>query len=815
MKRFRWAVLGAALAVSTLTHAPVARGQTSTPPPPTPSGALNPTGQAVRLKDLVRQSAPAARQSRNPIAVANGLTDAEFQAFASDDTTWVDTSGKLFVIDRTPEQLGRTPGAASTPAEGPFPASQTFLLHSRPGSTHTIYLDFDGEIVSNTDWNAQYPTTFPNGTATGPYDIDGSPATFGPAENDVIQEVWQRVSETYASLDVDVTTEPPAPGALLRDSAADFVFGTRAVITMNTSPAAVVCGGTCGGVAYIGIYNLVNNTTYQPAWAFAQSFYSAQDIAYIVSHEVGHNLGLSHDGTTAGVEYYAGSQKWAPIMGVGYGRPIQQFSKGEYALANNPQDDFAVMGTKGLPPAIDEANDTQATATALSSTEVAGVVGSPADTDWFSYTSTGGPRTFTAKPAAVGPTLDIKMEVISPAGVSTIVDPPSAYVSATVASGLSASYTSVLAAGTYFIKISGTGEGDPLGNGYTSYGSRGRYTISSSAGSDAVDPTVTVTAPTNGAAATKPVTISGTATDNVAIDRVELAISNGSGWWNGSGWQANYTRRPTSVFGAGNQNATWTYGFIPPEAAGSYSVSAVAFDSSQRFGFGTTTSFVLPDNVDPTIALTQPAAGAVVSKPVVVSGTAADDNSVAAVEVAIYSDGNWWNGSAWQSGYTRFLASLAAPGATSTTWTYSFNPPDVAGVYAVSAMVRDGSYRYVYSPYTVFVVPDVTPPLGYINSPVANAVVSSPPAIYGSATDDVAISRVEVAIYNGGQWWNGSAWQNAYVRVVATLTPGAPNLRVWTLSFDQARRGSFAIATTTIDTSGNFTNGNYQYFFLT
>ena len=34
------------------------------------------------------------------------------------------------------------------------PLDQTFLLHSRPGSKRTIYLDFKGATLSGTAWNA-------------------------------------------------------------------------------------------------------------------------------------------------------------------------------------------------------------------------------------------------------------------------------------------------------------------------------------------------------------------------------------------------------------------------------------------------------------------------------------------------------------------------------------------------------------------------------------------------------------------------------------------------------------------------------------
>ena len=58
--------------------------------------------------------------------------------------------------------------------------------------------------------------------------------------------------------------------------------------------------------------------------------------------QVGHNLGLSHDGNSS-VGYYEGHANWAPIMGVGYYRPVSQWSKGEYNNANNLEDDLAIM----------------------------------------------------------------------------------------------------------------------------------------------------------------------------------------------------------------------------------------------------------------------------------------------------------------------------------------------------------------------------------------------------------------------------------------------------------------------------------------
>ena len=35
----------------------------------------------------------------------------------------------------------------------PYPYAQTFALHSRPGSSRVIYLDFNGETITGTAWN--------------------------------------------------------------------------------------------------------------------------------------------------------------------------------------------------------------------------------------------------------------------------------------------------------------------------------------------------------------------------------------------------------------------------------------------------------------------------------------------------------------------------------------------------------------------------------------------------------------------------------------------------------------------------------------
>ena len=83
-------------------------------------------------------------------------------------------------------------------------------------------------------------------------------------------------------------------------------------------------------------------------------------------------------------------------MGVGYNKAISQWSKGEYADANNAQDDIAVMQSFGLPLRTDDHGSGFATATAMGTTRnAAGLIEQRTDTDVLSFNRTCGGSTTT------------------------------------------------------------------------------------------------------------------------------------------------------------------------------------------------------------------------------------------------------------------------------------------------------------------------------------------------------------------------------------------------------------------------------------
>jgi PKD repeat protein len=169
-------------------------------------------------------------------------------------------------------------------------------------------------------------------------------------------------------------------------------------------------------------------------------------------------------------------------MGVGYYKELVQFSKGEYLNANNKEDDYLVMQNNGVMFAADDFGNTSATAAPLSGTavngvntfDILGVIETPSDVDVFQFNAGAGTLTINAKPFERGPNLDILLQVRDAAGTLVAESNPADLLSGSIS-------VTLPSAGTYFISIDGSGLGDPLGTGYSAYGSLGRYSIAVSA----------------------------------------------------------------------------------------------------------------------------------------------------------------------------------------------------------------------------------------------------------------------------------------------------------------------------------------------
>ena len=468
-------MLGTGAALSTLVALALAGGPAVSAP-----AAGGADGRLVPEAMPLRQALQSLDQDeRADVAALNGWSVSQLVAESTDRMLNMDRTGRLFYVDdfasgHADHADGQSTSGARVDLQ---PQARTFELHSLPGSKRTIYLDFNGHIVTGTAWNGLTGT---NPQVYGAYDTDGNPNVFGAAEKVQIEQTWRRVAEDYAPFNVDVTTQEPAPGKIDRESNADLVYGTRLVVTPGGDVYTDYCGSNCGGVAYVNVFDVTgaDHSFYQPGFVFTDGVGTgAKNIAEAASHEVGHNLSLHHDGTSV-LGYYAGHGPWAPIMGVGYYRPVSQWSQGEYDDANNTEDDLTMIRTSGAPLRHDDHGDTIGSATLTGSNRGKGVITDRLDKDVFRITSTGGQYTVSATPATLGANLDIVMRLMRPNGTPlAVVDPAVGTVNAGAASGLNASVTLNLPAGKYYVQIRGAGFGNPLNTGYSTYGSLGAYKI--------------------------------------------------------------------------------------------------------------------------------------------------------------------------------------------------------------------------------------------------------------------------------------------------------------------------------------------------
>lgn len=400
----------------------------------------------------------------------------------SDHTAWLGQDGRLFYKEAAaaPAQAaGTTEIAAAT-----LPAAQTFALHSLPGSAHTIFLDFDGADVSGTYWNTS-SLAMPSRFYTG-FTLDSDPTTFTPDELAYIQEVWQIVAEKYSPFDVDVTTQDPGPDGYNRSSSADATYGDHVVITDDSGAVQSACGGGCSGVALVGSFASTDPGTYEPAWVFSSQTWGSPILtAHTAAHEVGHTFGLHHDGDTTH-EYSAGHDNWFPLMGSS-ANAVGQFSMGEYANANNHEDDLAIIATHGAPLRSDDRSNGMMLAESLpTGTLVDGVISTRGDQDVFvvNHNCT---TSLTARATGVGAgaSLDMSVTVLDASGKQVAYDDPTSGQSLlrpATPTGMDASATVASApSGLYYVRIDGVSKGEPVNSGYSDYGSVGEYQLAVSA----------------------------------------------------------------------------------------------------------------------------------------------------------------------------------------------------------------------------------------------------------------------------------------------------------------------------------------------
>ena len=263
---------------------------------------------------------------------------------------------------------GTVSGGSASPLGSSVDLGRTFFLHSNPTATKTIYLDFNGHTTTGTSWNVQSGRAAIN---TSAFDFDGNVNVFSNAELERIQFIWQRVAEDFAPFGINVTTQDPGADALTNTGGRDNQWGVRAAIGGSYGDWY---SSAAGGVAYL---NGFGSARCGPAFVFSKSLGGGNEkyTAEAISHEVGHTLGLLHDGTSSASYFQGqgtGATGWASIMGSGYYKNVTQWSQGEYNGANNKQDDVAQISStvNGAGYRADDFGNSAATAKALRGTSL-------------------------------------------------------------------------------------------------------------------------------------------------------------------------------------------------------------------------------------------------------------------------------------------------------------------------------------------------------------------------------------------------------------------------------------------------------------
>ncbi|MGE0307817.1 MAG: PKD domain-containing protein, partial [Acidimicrobiia bacterium] len=325
----------------------------------------------------------------------------------------------------------------------------------------------------------------------------------------------------------------------------------------------------------------------------------------------------------------------------------------------------------------------------------------------------------------------------------------------------------------------------------------------------AISPTVTIqtpgemipptAAPTLTLAPGSPITFSGTATDDEGLDYVMIYLQNTSTRENlsaGGVWGSDQIAGAHRISGSNSIPGTtynWSYTTPFNLTTGVYSFIVGAVDdlglrtASSNYGRLTINVQVPGDAFpDTTITPTGTQTG-LQSLHLDLTGSATDDIGVASVKVTVQDrDTSRYlqpNGT-MQAGFTLLNATLANPGATSTTWTLPVDLP-TEGDYSVTAYAydtsdqQDASSSGATSRYPIYPgdqPPTVTETL--LTPADGDAFTDGKIFVSGRVEDDRQIAEAQVAIRNAaGQYMSSSgafsstnpSWRNAFLN-----SPGSP-----------------------------------------
>ncbi len=257
---------------------------------------------------------------------------------------------------------------------------------------------------------------------------------------------------------------------------------------------------------------------------------------------------------------------------------------------------------------------------------------------------------------------------------------------------------------------------------------------------DTTAPTVSLTAPSNNATVSAGTTISASASDNVAVTKVEFLVD---GVVVGSDTSSPYS-------------TSWNSSSSPA----SVTLTAKAYDAAGNTKVSTPRTVNVADVVDPTAAMTAPTAGSSVTGTVTLSGTAADNRAVTRVD---------------------FLVGGNVVGQDTTApYSYNWDSSSAGNSASITMRARDAAGNTFTTAARVVTVihPDTTAPTVSLTAPTNLSTVTGNMTISASASDNVGVTLVEFLV--GGTVVGSDAtspysfvWNSASAGSTATITARA------------------------------------------
>ena len=275
--------------------------------------------------------------------------------------------------------------------------------------------------------------------------------------------------------------------------------------------------------------------------------------------------------------------------------------------------------------------------------------------------------------------------------------------------------------------------------------------LPASAMTDTEVPVLSVVAPVDGAMLQSPLVITGSVTDNEAVDIVEVVVrQKGSGLYlqsDGSlGTAFGYLPQSVDSPGSTSSNFTWTAPGVLPEAR--YYFVARSRDAAGNLSTSAFSNFEVigSDVTPPGIVVASPAPGALISDSLVITGTASDDVAATSVEVLVRLKGTSSYLQADGSlGSTPVYVSQAVdtPGATSSPFTWTAPGELAVGRYYFIARALDAQGNVSGLSIQNFEIIDGPSwPSGVVTS--SNEQESQLDLAWSGATDDGTVEEYQV-----------------------------------------------------------------------